>query len=452
MIPPSMDACLRRHVPDTLLRERTRRRDGRCHLVLGYRDEHLLSRMGIVPDKLGPKLVAFMWDEASAVEIGGYLVVDNLAMGAPSMGGIRVLPDITPADIHNLARGMTLKNAAASLPFGGGKSGIVADPAMDPSTRRDVVRGFARLLRRYRDMYIPGPDVGSNDADMKTIAVENGLEAAVSKPAEMGGNRIDELGAAAGGVVIALERLIDILPRLTVLPQFARLKVPGPDELTVLVQGFGAVGAHAARLLATHLPGATVVGVSDADGCLVDAGGLPVDELFALWRRQGGVTLAWYEDRMRPHGHRHSTRFSTDPDHLLRESAFALIPAAPVPHYLGVRPSGPGSVGVEWDGRLVGDRRRGQHLLARSQPQGRPYPHGAGRLPRARGDDRGRLPGQLGWRDLRGPGTAAAHPARAPDPRGATGPPRGRRRVAARPCGRFRPAGGTSTGGGYGLA
>jgi glutamate dehydrogenase (NAD(P)+) len=342
-----MDACLRRHVPDTLLRERTRRRDGRCHLVLGYRDEHLLSRMGIVPDKLGPKLVAFMWDEASAVEIGGYLVVDNLAMGAPSMGGIRVLPDITPADIHNLARGMTLKNAAASLPFGGGKSGIVADPAMDPSTRRDVVRGFARLLRRYRDMYIPGPDVGSNDADMKTIAVENGLEAAVSKPAEMGGNRIDELGAAAGGVVIALERLIDILPRLTVLPQFARLKVPGPDELTVLVQGFGAVGAHAARLLATHLPGATVVGVSDADGCLVDAGGLPVDELFALWRRQGGVTLAWYEDRMRPHGHRHSTRFSTDPDHLLRESAFALIPAAPVSHYLGVRPSGPGSVGVD---------------------------------------------------------------------------------------------------------
>ena len=38
--------------------------------------------MGIVCDVLGPKLVAFMWDEASADEIGGYLVVDNLAMGA----------------------------------------------------------------------------------------------------------------------------------------------------------------------------------------------------------------------------------------------------------------------------------------------------------------------------------------------------------------------------------
>ena len=128
---------------EVLLRERTRRRDGRCHLVLGYRDEHLLSRLGILADKLGPKLVAFMWDEASALEIGGYLVVDNLAMGTPSMGGIRMLPDITPADIHNLARGMTLKNAAAlGLPFGGGKSGIVADPAVDAATRVEVIRGL----------------------------------------------------------------------------------------------------------------------------------------------------------------------------------------------------------------------------------------------------------------------------------------------------------------------
>jgi glutamate dehydrogenase (NAD(P)+) len=347
MIPPFMDALLRRHIPDSLLRGRTRRRDGRCHLVLGYRDEHLLSRMGIVPDTLGPKLVAFMWDETSPLEVGGYLVVDNLAMGSPSMGGIRMLPELTPADIHNLARGMTLKNAAAALPYGGGKSGIVADAGMDPAARRELMRAFARLLRRYRDMYVPGPDVGSTDADMKTIAIENGLDGAVSKPAEMGGNRIDELGAAAGGVVIALERLLDILPRLTVLPQFARLRVPGTDELSVLIQGFGAVGAHAARLLGARLPAAKVIGVSDIDGCLLDPGGLPVDELHALWRERGRVTLDWYEHRIRPHGRRHSTRFSTDPDQLLREPAFALIPAAPVSAYLADRPAGPGTVEID---------------------------------------------------------------------------------------------------------
>jgi len=35
---------------------------------------------------------------------------------------------------------------------------------------------------------------------MKTIAIENGLDLALSKPVDMGGNRIDQLGAAAGGV------------------------------------------------------------------------------------------------------------------------------------------------------------------------------------------------------------------------------------------------------------
>ncbi len=59
-------------------------------MTFGYKDENLLARMGINCDKLGPKLVACMWDEESPLEIGGYLVVDNLAMGAPSMGGIRV--------------------------------------------------------------------------------------------------------------------------------------------------------------------------------------------------------------------------------------------------------------------------------------------------------------------------------------------------------------------------
>jgi len=42
------------------------------------------------------------------------------------------------------------------------------------------VREFARLIRRYRDIYLPGPDVGTNDDDMKTIAIENGLDGALS--------------------------------------------------------------------------------------------------------------------------------------------------------------------------------------------------------------------------------------------------------------------------------
>jgi glutamate dehydrogenase (NAD(P)+) len=342
-----LEACLREFIPDAILQKRTRRREGRCHLALGYRDEHLLGRMGIVCDRLGPKLVAFMWDEASPQEIGGYLVVDNLAMGTPSMGGIRMLKEITPADIHNLARGMTLKNAAAHLPFGGGKAGIIADPGSPPEQHTQVVRGFARLIRRYGDLYVPGPDVGSNDADMQTIAVENGLDSAVSKPAAMGGNRIDELGAAAGGVVIALERLLDIMPRLTVLPQFGQLRMPAPPDLSVLIQGFGAVGAHAGRILKERLPAGKVIGVSDLEGYLFGPSGLPVEELFHLWKTHGRVTGRYYEQQVKPRGHRHPVKFSTDADNLLRESAFCFIPAAPIFNYLGVLPSEKCSMSVE---------------------------------------------------------------------------------------------------------
>ncbi|MBT8490559.1 MAG: glutamate dehydrogenase, partial [Deltaproteobacteria bacterium] len=114
--------------------------------------------MGINCDRLGPRLVACVWDETSRLEVGGYLVVDNLAMGSPSMGGIRMQPDITPADIHNLARGMTLKNVAADLPYGGGKAGIVAEPDTSPEEHAEIVKRFARLIRRYRHMYVPGPD------------------------------------------------------------------------------------------------------------------------------------------------------------------------------------------------------------------------------------------------------------------------------------------------------
>ncbi|MBW2488335.1 MAG: Glu/Leu/Phe/Val dehydrogenase, partial [Deltaproteobacteria bacterium] len=268
MIPKNMETFMRTYIPEAAVKNRTRRENGRCFLELGYMDEYLLSRMGINSDRVGPRLVACMWDEASTLEVGGFLVVDNLAMGSPSMGGIRMLPDITPADIHNLARGMTLKNAAADLPYGGGKAGIVAEPDMPTEKRSELVKRFARLLRRYREIYVPGPDVGTNDADMKTIASENGIDSAVSKPADMGGNRIDELGAAAGGLITALERLLEIMPRLAVLPQFTQLKMPDFEELTVIIQGFGAVGAHAARLLLEKFPAAKVVGVNDLQGYL----------------------------------------------------------------------------------------------------------------------------------------------------------------------------------------
>jgi len=332
MIPGRMESFLRERLPEHTWRTRLIREDGNAYLEFGPQDVERLASLGITADRLGPSMVACLWVEDSPVEIGGYLVVDNLAMGLPAMGGIRMLPEVTPSAIHNLARGMTLKNAAANLPYGGGKAGIVAERSLEPEQRTEVIRGFARLIRRYQKTYLPGPDVGTNDADMRLIAAENGLDCALSKPAEMGGNCIDELGAAAGGVVIAVEALLEHMPRLRVLPQFARLEIPPVDQLSVLIQGFGAVGAHAARILQERLPGCRVTGVSDEAGYLYDADGLPVEQLFRLWQEHGLVSKAFQEQGVGASGN--GRKFSTDANDLLREWAFCLIPAAPVANYL----------------------------------------------------------------------------------------------------------------------
>ncbi|NOX33460.1 MAG: CBS domain-containing protein [Deltaproteobacteria bacterium] len=296
--------------------------------------------MGIKPDRLGPRLVSCMWNEKSPVEIGGFLVVDNLAMGQPSMGGTRMLPDITPDIIHNLARGMTLKNAAADLPFGGGKSGIVSPENLCEKDRHEIIKGFGQLLKRYKKIYIPGPDVGTNDADMKTFAIENGLNNVVSKPADMGGNRIDELGGAANGVVVATKALLEHLPKLKQLPQFKNMTIPKPSMMDILIQGFGAVGAHVARIFNDYDPEncPVIKGISDENGYLLNAGGLPVKELFDMWKESGAVTSRYFHDRIMHEDHPELNHmvFSNSPNNLLTESAFCLVPASPVSNYLDV--------------------------------------------------------------------------------------------------------------------
>ncbi len=354
MIPKQMSEFLHDVLPKRTWRNRLRREGPMAFMEFGPLDVDRLQRLGIEVDRLGPWLVVCMWHEVSRLEVGGYLVVDNLAMGRPSMGGIRMLPDVNPAAVHNLARGMTLKNAAADLPYGGGKSGIVAPRDLSPGERTEVIRHFAQLIHGYRDVYLPGPDVGTNDADMKTIAIQNGLDCALSKPVDMGGNRIDQLGAAAGGVVIAIEALLGEIERLKALPQFANLQVPAWPEISLLIQGFGAVGAHVALKLGESSPANAprIVGLSDATGYLYDERGLPIQELLKMQDEHGIVTFPYFRERLiEIHTPNPQTKFSNAPNDLLRESAFCFVPAAPVANYLDVDPASQPSMTVDRMGK-----------------------------------------------------------------------------------------------------
>jgi glutamate dehydrogenase (NAD(P)+) len=340
MIPSRMHQFMHEALPDSVWQNRLITDGPLRFLEFGPLDVDRLQRLGIKVDRLGPRLVVCMWNENSPLEIGGFLVVDNLAMGQPSMGGTRMLPDITPDIIHNLARGMTLKNAAADLPFGGGKSGIIRPESIGDKERHEVIKGFGQLLKRYKAIYIPGPDVGTNDADMKTFAIENGLNNVVSKPADMGGNRIDELGGAANGIVVATKALLEHLPKLKQLPQFKDMVIPKPSELDILIQGFGAVGANVARIFHEYDPqnAPIIKGISDENGYLLNAGGLPWKKLFDMWKATGIVTQAYFHDHILHKILPESTHmvFSNTCDNLLTESAFCLIPASPVFNYLDV--------------------------------------------------------------------------------------------------------------------
>jgi glutamate dehydrogenase (NAD(P)+) len=127
------------------------------------------------------------------------------------------------------------------------------------------------------------------------MTLKNGIDSAVSKPADMWGNQIDAFGAAAGGWVIALGRLLVVMPHLTVLPRFGQLKVPAAEDLTVIIQGFGAVGAHTSRQLVDRFPAAKVVGISDFVGYLYDPSGLWLDKLLRTAKQHGLVTRRYYE-------------------------------------------------------------------------------------------------------------------------------------------------------------
>jgi hypothetical protein len=85
MIPKQMDIFLKKQLPERTWANRLERKDGFAFMEFSPMDVDRLSRLGIEVDSLGPRLVVCMWDEDSPFEVGGYLVVDNLAMGSPSM-------------------------------------------------------------------------------------------------------------------------------------------------------------------------------------------------------------------------------------------------------------------------------------------------------------------------------------------------------------------------------
>jgi glutamate dehydrogenase (NAD(P)+) len=102
-------------------------------------------------------------DDGSIRIFDGYRVQHNDARG-PNKGGIRFHPAETLDTIRALATWMTWKCAVADIPLGGGKGGVVVDPAtLTTAEKERLCRGFIDCLWRNIGprQDVPAPDVGT---------------------------------------------------------------------------------------------------------------------------------------------------------------------------------------------------------------------------------------------------------------------------------------------------
>jgi glutamate dehydrogenase (NAD(P)+) len=201
----------------------------------------------------------------------GVLVIDNTARGT-GKGGTRMGPGVTVAEIGRLARVMTWKWAAVDLFHGGAKAGILADPNSPDKER--VLRAFVRKLAdQIPSRYVAGLDMGMTERDAAIIQDELGDRgAAVGVPEELGGVPYDEWGVTGYGVAESVDAAL----------RRAGRPVKGAR---VALQGFGAVGAAAARRLDDM--GASVVALSTEAGAVHDPDGLDVAHWLELAAERG---------------------------------------------------------------------------------------------------------------------------------------------------------------------
>jgi glutamate dehydrogenase (NAD(P)+) len=236
-------------------------------------DEGVVERLKH-PTKVLSGSIPLERDDGTVEVFTGYRAQHDDVRG-PYKGGLRYHPDVTEDECVGLAMWMTWKCAVMDLPFGGAKGGIVADPKeLSEDERERLTRRFAEEMRDFvgptRD--IPAPDMGTDAQTMAWFMDAYSMQEGETVPGVVTGK--PPLIGGSYGREEAPGRSVAIVTR-----EAANYYDLSLDDATVAVQGFGSVGANAARLLDEW--GATVVAVSDINGGVYDPDGLATQEISA---------------------------------------------------------------------------------------------------------------------------------------------------------------------------
>ena len=218
-------------------------------------------------------------DDGNTVVVVGYRA-QHSHHRLPCKGGIRFSLDVTQDEVVALASLMTYKCALVGLPFGGAKGGVCIDPRnSSPGFRERVTRRYtAELVKKMfigPAVDVPAPDYGTGEQEMAWIADTyramnfNELHpyaCVTGKPLELHG--IPGRREATGlGVFLGIKECVSHKEDMAALGLS-----PGVEGKSVIVQGLGNVGFHAAKFL--HEAGARIVGVAEIGGGVYDAAGL----------------------------------------------------------------------------------------------------------------------------------------------------------------------------------
>jgi len=237
--------------------------------VLGLPDR--IREILITPIRVVKVDLVFDDDDGKLQHYLGFRVQHNKARG-PMKGGLRYHPDMDEDHAAALANLMTWKTAVVDVPFGGAKGGINCDPGkMSDRELNAVTRKFVEQTKEVigPTTDIPAPDVNTNAKVMGWIMDEYSKFAGFSpavvtgKPLHLFGSQGRDEATGRGVMVVLDEALKD--------------RGKSWQDIRVAVQGFGNVGANAARLIAEQ--GAKIVAIGDHMGGVSNEDGLDINAL-----------------------------------------------------------------------------------------------------------------------------------------------------------------------------
>ena len=195
-------------------------------------------------------------DDGSIKVFKGFRSQHNDAVG-PTKGGVRFHPNVSLEEVKALSIWMTFKCSVTGIPYGGGKGGIIVDPAsLSQGELERLSRGYIDGIYKFigEKVDVPAPDVGTNGQVMSWMVDEfnkltgsSNIGVITGKPVDFGGSLGRNEATGFGVAVTAREAA----------------KKLGIDmkEAKLAVQGFGNVGAFTVKNL--QKLGGTVVAVAE---------------------------------------------------------------------------------------------------------------------------------------------------------------------------------------------